>query len=73
MSGYRDELDAVRHRVSTLEAQLAERDASLRAREAELAERTAEAQRVRAGGAASEPMRGNNALRALLAVAAPAT
>jgi len=38
MSQYRDEASAARLRIETLEAQMAERDASLRAREAELRE-----------------------------------
>lgn len=47
MSGYRDDLEAARHRIETLEAKLVERDASLHAREAELAEQRAELVRAR--------------------------
>lgn len=47
MSGYRDDLEAARHRIETLEAKLVERDASLNAREAELAEQRAELARAR--------------------------
>ncbi|HLM76177.1 MAG TPA: AgmX/PglI C-terminal domain-containing protein [Polyangiaceae bacterium] len=47
MSQYRDELEAARHRIETLEAQLREREASLDARDAELAERRAEVERLR--------------------------
>ncbi len=47
MSGYRDDLEAARHRIETLEAKLVERDASLHAREAELAEHRAELARAR--------------------------
>ena len=38
MSGYRDDLEAAQRRIDTLEAQLGERDASLKARRAELGE-----------------------------------
>jgi TonB family protein len=56
MSHYRDDLEAARHRIETLEAKLREREASLEAREAELAERRAEVERLRrrAGGPAGE-------------------
>lgn len=57
MAQYRDELEAARHRVETLQAQLEERDAALRAREAELAEARAEAERARKGRALAEPAR----------------
>jgi hypothetical protein len=56
MSGYRDELEAARMRVSTLEARLEEREAALRARDAELAERDAKIARlVRESFAAGSP------------------
>src|SRR5262245_53345613 len=45
MSSYRDDLDAARARIETLEAKLRERDAALEAREAELREVQAEALR----------------------------
>lgn len=48
MSEYRDDARAARLRIDTLEAQLAERDASLRAREAELREAEGEMERLRA-------------------------
>jgi TonB family protein len=56
MSQYRDDLEAARHRIETLEAKLREREASLEAREAELAERRAEVERLRrrGGGSAGE-------------------
>ncbi len=47
MSGYRDELEAARNRIETLEAKLVERDAALNAREAELSEQRAQLSRVR--------------------------
>jgi TonB family protein len=47
MSQYRDELEAARHRIETLEAKVRERDAALEARDAELAERRAEVERLR--------------------------
>jgi hypothetical protein len=48
MSEYRDDARAARLRIDTLEAQLAERDASLRARDAELREAEGEMERLRA-------------------------
>lgn len=50
MSQYRDELEAARHRIETLEAKLREREAALDARDAELAERLAEVERLRRSG-----------------------
>lgn len=47
MSQYRDEREAMRLRVETLEAKLRERDAALAARETELSEREAEIERLR--------------------------
>lgn len=44
---YRDDREAARLRIETLEAKIAERDASLRARETELAERERELERLR--------------------------
>ncbi len=64
MAEYRDELAAARMRIDTLEAKLAERDASLRAREAELLERDAELGRLR--GAGEHVARGRSALSYLL-------
>ncbi|MDC0743987.1 hypothetical protein [Polyangium mundeleinium] len=55
---YRNNLDAARMRIETLEAKLAEREASLRAREAELAEQTAENTRLRQTGAKPPKSRG---------------
>lgn len=54
MSGYRDELEAARHRIETLEAKIAERDASLNARDAELSELRAEVSRTRRNGVPKE-------------------
>jgi len=48
---YRDESEAVRLRIETLEAKLAEREASLAARDAELSELTALAARLSPGQA----------------------
>ncbi|MDI1475247.1 hypothetical protein [Polyangium sp. y55x31] len=47
---YRNNLDAARMRIETLEAKLTEREASLKAREAELAEQNAEITRLRQTG-----------------------
>ncbi len=47
MTQYRDDLDAARARIETLEAKLREREASLDAREAELAELRSEIARLR--------------------------
>lgn len=47
MSQYRDDRDALRLRVETLEAKLRERDAALEARDAEISEREAEIERLR--------------------------
>ncbi len=49
---YRNDLEASRLRISTLEAKLEESEASLKAREAELAESTAERDRLRKTGKA---------------------
>jgi TonB family protein len=54
MSQYRDELEAARHRIETLEAKLREREASLDARDAELAEHRAEVDRLRRSSAGSD-------------------
>ena len=53
---YRNDLEASRLRISTLEAKLEESDASLKARDAELAECTAERDRLKRTGKA-EPSR----------------
>ncbi|MRG95544.1 hypothetical protein [Polyangium spumosum] len=47
---YRSDLDAARMRIETLDAKLAEREASLRAREAEIAEQNVELARLRRAG-----------------------
>ena len=54
---YRNDLDAARMRIETLQANLAEREASLRAREAELAERNAEVTRLKQAGGKPERSR----------------
>ncbi|AUX47284.1 uncharacterized protein SOCE26_088020 [Sorangium cellulosum] len=57
MSQYRDELEAARRRVDTLEAKVRERDAALEVRELELAEREAEiAMLRRSAGEAAPPL-----------------
>ncbi|MDC3962492.1 hypothetical protein [Polyangium jinanense] len=55
---YRNNLDAARMRIETLEAKLAEREASLKAREAELAEQNAEITRLRQTGGKPAESRG---------------
>lgn len=64
MTQYRDDAAAARLRIETLEAQLGERDASLRAREAEL--REAEA-RAAASAETHDEQERNEARRALAA------
>jgi hypothetical protein len=49
---YRDEGEAARLRIETLEAKLAERDAAIAARDAEISELTAHVERLGSGGAA---------------------
>ncbi|WP_437673516.1 AgmX/PglI C-terminal domain-containing protein [Sorangium sp. So ce131] len=57
MSQYRDELEAARRRLDTLEAKVRERDAALEVRELELAEREAEiAMLRRSAGEGSPPL-----------------
>jgi hypothetical protein len=74
MSNYRNDLDAARHRIATLEAELSERDAAVRARDARIAELEAELGRLR--GAAGLPRstdataRSNARLFAVLGAAA---
>lgn len=53
MTQYRDDLDAARARIETLEARIREREAALDARDAELAELRAELSRLRRGQAAA--------------------
>ncbi|MDI1445523.1 hypothetical protein [Polyangium sp. 6x1] len=55
---YRNNLDAARMRIETLEAKLAEREASLRAREAEIAEQNAVLTRLRQTGGKPANSRG---------------
>ncbi len=64
---YRNDLDAARMRIQSLEAKIAEREASLRAREAELAERDAEVGRLRQ--TPGKPAGGSSPGRILLLVA----
>ncbi len=69
MAHYRDELDASRRRVETLEALVAERDASMTARVAELAEVRAELDRANRGvGPMSAPVGAKLPWALLLAV-----
>jgi hypothetical protein len=66
MSQYRDDLDAARRRIETLEAQIRERQAALEAREVELAEREAELARIRQGYRSPDKPRPRIALACLL-------
>ncbi len=62
MAAYRDELEASRLRIETLEAKLAERDAALAARDAELRELDARAGRGRATHPSPFPVRPDSPL-----------
>ncbi|MCC6551879.1 MAG: hypothetical protein IT372_02505 [Polyangiaceae bacterium] len=65
MTHYRDDLDAARARIETLEAKVKERDASIDARDAEIAEMRAEIARIRRGeGPSPSPSRSPDAIAA---------
>jgi hypothetical protein len=70
MTHYRDDLDAARARIETLEAKVKEREAALDAREAELSEMRGEISRLQRGGepgAGEGPGRGQRAILVALA------